>query len=915
MHLVGRDPQLASLRAALDAVARGGSRVVVLRGEPGIGKTSLVHEVRRQAARTGLLVRAGRATELEQSLPYALVESAGLLTAGDHGTAGPGEGPGGARGTAVEVGRSVAQELTALAGRRVLALLFDDVHWADDASLDVLAVLLTRPPEVPGLYLLAGRPGPVLDALLRVTVSSPLPSSVVEVEPLPRADTYLLLESLGSAPAEEVVDASGGNPLLLKELAAHRGDDLPPSVVAATEAEVLRLSPAAAELVRCGAELGDPFVIETARRTAGLDEAEGHAAVDELVAMRLVRPGRVLAELRFRHPVIRTAIVEAGSVAARIDRHRRAAQVLAESGAQPADVARHLAQVAAPGDAEAAGTLRAAADEARRGAPSIAAEWYLAADRIDPPTEPGRFADLADVLLRSGRLVEALACVERGLALPSVGEADRYRLVLAAASMERLLGRPTEAERRLARVDEDVLLPSDRALLYAARAASAFDAGEFHRVGALARTAAGLGGGHLVAAAATAAMSAMMSRFERDHDASARFAAEATRLIGRASDEEIAADAELATMVPWALVQLDLLEETLAVSRRAAEATRRSGNDVAAVSLAVAEPLALGLLGRTAEAVTASRETVLAARLTRLDQPLQWALWLHAWLLLEADDVEGALAAAQESVGLAQVLADSTLVTIARSVLGSTLIVAGRPQDGVPLLAAHDEVGWVCRWAPRLVEGYLALGDRAAAAAHVERVRTLDADLGIPSTSVGVHQAAAVLALADGDPRAALAEARLATAAARAAGMRVEEARGLILCGRGRAPTDVAAASDTWREAYRIAEAAGARRLAREAARELRRSGRRVASAAPRNQGARQAGPGVMDPLAALSAREREVAGLVAAGLTNKQIAQRLFVTDKTVEAHVSRALAKAGVTSRAALAAVVVTAGHPAQH
>ena len=102
-------------------------------------------------------------------------------------------------------------------------------------------------------------------------------------------------------------------------------------------------------------------------------------------------------------------------------------------------------------------------------------------------------------------------------------------------------------------------------------------------------------------------------------------------------------------------------------------------------------------------------------------------------------------------------------------------------------------------------------------------------------------------------------------------------------------------------EAHALAAAGGARRTAEEATRELRRLGRRIGRGGVRGTGA--------TGIEALSGREHEIAGLVARGLTNREIAARMFLSEKTVESHLSKAFTKLGVSSRAALAAQVTSA------
>jgi hypothetical protein len=160
---------------------------------------------------------------------------------------------------------------------------------------------------------------------------------------------------------------------------------LPGGVVAFVEAELAVLGGDARELVAAGALLGDPFDIDIAGATAALDPARARGAVQELLAVRLIVPADAESPrlLAFRHPVLRTAAHESLPATARIERHARAATVLAARGAGPPAVARHLALAAAPGDLAAARVLRDAADLVRAQGPSIAADWYLAADRAD----------------------------------------------------------------------------------------------------------------------------------------------------------------------------------------------------------------------------------------------------------------------------------------------------------------------------------------------------------------------------------------------------------------------------------------------------------------------------------------------------------------------------------------------------
>ena len=203
-------------------------------------------------------------------------------------------------------------------------------------------------------------------------------------------------------------------------------------------------------------------------------------------------------------------------------------------------------------------------------------------------------------------------------------------------------------------------------------------------------------------------------------------ATKASSIIAALSDAELATHAELLTAVPWALLAHERLTDILTTGRRTADAARRAGNSSAAVAQELAVLLALGLLGRIRECVEAADRAEQSARMTANDQIVQWSLWMRAWALLERGNVQTANIVAAESVELARRLDDSSQVTVATAVLGAALVAAGKPAKGRPMIEAYDlDPGWVCRWAPILVEADLALGDVPAARAHADRAAAL----------------------------------------------------------------------------------------------------------------------------------------------------------------------------------------------
>ena len=235
--------------------------------------------------------------------------------------------------------------------------------------------------------------------------------------------------------------------------------------------------------------------------------------------------------------------------------------------------------------------------------------------------------------------------------------------------------------------------------------------------------------------------------------------------------------------------------------------------------------------------------------------------------------------------------------------LGAVLGARGEHARARELLAAYDiDHGWICRWAPVLVESDIALGDLAAARAHAERAAALAPATGMAGARAAAGRAQALVALADGDAPRAAALALAAAAEARPPGRRSRR-RGIGWSPAGRC-------SPRPRRRRRAADRRGRAggRLRRPA-----RGGRGAARAAPSGRAVgprrRRARPGA-EGLDALSPREREIAELVAEGLTNREIAARLFLSEKTVETHLTRVFQKLGLRSRAQVAAAVARPG-----
>ncbi len=668
--LAGRAAEVEAIAGALDAVARGGRRLVTVRGEAGIGKTRLLTELCEAAIRQRFVVLEGRATEFESDIPFVPVLDA--LAA---------EPP--AETERWRAHRALGRRLAAAAEGRPALLVIDDVHWADPATLDLLEHLIRRPPAESLLLALGFRPSRETERFFVAQRAAAAVGLVaLELRPLGRAAAEPLLTPI-SDPAERdrLYAQAGGNPLLLQEM-GRAGGALPSSVVAAVQAEVDGLPASARSLVRAAAVAGDPFDLDLAAGIAGLGEPEALAALDG--AAGLVLPTDAPRRFAFRHPVVRTAIYAALGPGERLAGHAAAAREL--EAAPLAIRARHLAHCAR--DATEATTLRAAAAAVRSHSPTIAADWLLAARRADPA---GAVAGLAETLVEAGRFEEALSVVEEA--------GDDPGAAVAGAAVERLLGRHDAARRRLLRA------PREPRVL-AALAVGAYQRGAHDEMLGWARQIGPAGGAIGAVAAALLAMGGGPVE-------AALAAADA------APDHELGAQADLATAVTWGLLAIDRLPEGLATARRTAAAARRLGNHVAAIPHDLAAVLALGQMGRFVEAEAVAEETEQAARASANAQLVQWALWMQAWVLLERDELERARAVAEESVALAEGLDDSAMGDVARTVLGAILGARGDHDAARRFLAAYgSDPGWVVRWSPFLVESDLALGDLEAARRH-----------------------------------------------------------------------------------------------------------------------------------------------------------------------------------------------------
>jgi DNA-binding CsgD family transcriptional regulator len=944
--LVGRREELAALERALAEVEQGRTRAVWLRGEPGIGKSRLLGELAARARERGVLVLEGRAAELERELPFALLSDAlGPLVRGEGAQglralepdqlhelaavlplAGVEAAP--ASGERHRAARALRALLELVATERPLALLLDDLQWADPASTDALALLLHRPPGGGVLVGMAARAGraPALEATLADAVRGGT-GVLLELGPLPPEAAAALLPETGPAARERLYRESGGNPFYLMELAraaqlgavecpSHGLAGVPRAVQAALAGELAVLPDGARRVLEGAAVAGDPFEVELAAAAAGVDEEIALGALDDLFAAELVRPTSHPRRFGFRHPLVRRAVYEGAGGGWRLAAHARAAEALA-AGATPAQRAHHVERAARHGDLAAVGLLVAAAEEAAAAAPATAAGWYEAALRLLPETaeHDQRRLELlgaqAIALVSAGRPADACAALRRVLALlPAGAAAERVEATVTLAGLLAVWTQQPDEARRLLEAERAALgevTPDLGAALDLALAEVYAEYGDHAASEALADRACAearaAGDRALEADAAGRAADAAHCRLRGDDpDALAAVDAKigaAGEMIEALPDDVVARRLSILISVFIAHAFTGDIDAASAAVERGLALARATGQGLFAPAFVAGRALVAEQQGRLDAAEAHCEEVLESAKLSGNVQVAFWGALGFSWIALARGDIEAALAHGQSGWEL--------LGTRSYSQAGFTLadarLAAGDPQGAE---AALETFGWVnpglwtldrVRAAEVAVRVLLAL-ERVEEAA--ELARRAPAEGGGRRTgifgAIGAHAETAVL-LARGDAPGAAHVALAGAVAAEDGRVPVWEGRCRILAGEALAAAGrTGAARAELRRAATQLEAHGAWAYRDAALRVLRRLGARPRpAAAPR-------GAVGDDRLAALSPRERDVAVLVGRGQTNAQIAARLHLSERTVEKHVSSLLRKLGLDSRTAV-------------
>jgi DNA-binding CsgD family transcriptional regulator len=925
--LLERNQELARIESALADARTGLGRFVVIEGPAGIGKTALLAATRTAAAEVEMRVLRSRATEMETNFAFGVVrqlfepalveaselERADLLQAAAGVAASllglPGAPPpDGPPSSGVDPSFAILHGLywlcANLAAVGPLCLVVDDAHWADAASLRYLAFLLTRLEELDIALVVAARPREAgIDAELLTAVTTDSSADVIRLAPLTRASVAQLLEAgLGRAPDPDVVDTclrvTRGTPFLVRELVTALSEEGAGSsvetVARSVRLRLLRLPEHAGRLARALAVLEQSDLLQAAR-LAGLEELEAADAADLLATAGILEFGRPLT---FVHPLVRDGIYSELSSSERTQCHRRAAELLAEQPGADARVAEHLLVSEPAGDGWVVERLVAAACAAgKQGAPEPEAV-FLRRALAEPPPPGDRSALLLDLGMAEASAgladwpehlrqavdtaPDPVAAAEAALVLAhalsggqryaeAVQVLDRAAVTLDAPRSE--LGLQLEAAAVVAEMNDPVTMPPVSPRRVTLREQAAEDPAA---------------PAELLAAAAFISVLANEPAEIGAQLASRALQAGESGLRGSDGRQWVSSTGwfsqSMFTLL-WSerYAQLrPLLDASIAQARATGDSTR----------------LAMGLVNRgwlalrrgDLDVAEADTRTALAA--TELPAPPMFRV-LNGGVLLEGLVEQGELDAAEQALAPldSETESGSLISPPLRFARGRLRVAQGRVAEGLEDILAVGALltrslvisPGALSWRSEAALAHLALGDHESAERLAGEELQLARAFGAPR-ALGVALRAAGI-VAGGDRGASLL--REAMDAFERGDARLERARALADLGamlrRRNRRTE---ARELLREALDAALRAGARPLAEYAETELRATGAR-----PRRV--------VLTGLDSLTASERRIAELASQGLTNREIAQTLFVTARTVEGHLTSIFRKLQLDSR----------------
>ena len=901
-QLFGRQREVAVLDRLLRTAREGQRAVLVVDGEPGVGKTALLNYASGSAADFRVVHTTG--VEGEMELDYAalhqlcspLLELRDCLPDPQRDALDVAFGlTAGHAPNAFLIGLAMLGLLSEAAEQQPILCVVDDAQWLDGASTRALALIARR--------LLAERVAFVFATRSVGTYLARLPQ--LRVGPLGRRDARALLESalparLDASVLERLVAETGGNPLALLELPSGLSPaqlaggfgltaalPLSAGIEASFRRRLARLPHDARRLLLLAAAepLGDPALLWRAAHTLGV----GESAANSVESAGLLT---LNGAATFRHPLVRSAVYGSAEPGERREIHRALAGAT-DPKLDPDRRAWHRAQAASSPDEDIAEDLeRSAAQAQARGGYAAAAAFLARAVELSPePSSRARRALTgAQAMFQAGGLDEARALLMTAESSSGAdhrvrGQVQRLRAQISFASRRGsdVIPRLLAVARELEPVDPGLA----RATYLEALAASAF----------VCRLAAPGGGAVDVSRAALAGppmpptagpsdllLQGLAVRFTEGYTAGAPLLKEALRAFRRN-----ALDAEEARWL-WlaSLVALDLWDDAswAALSTRQLDLVRRTGEVSALPFVLSGRSGVYACLGDLRTAALLDEELNAAVEATGIAAVPYGRLAIAAL----RGDVNGFSELARTVVGEAEARDEGHALTVTEFLSGMLYNGLGRYEDALAAVAPSEPFsteGPAILASTELIEAAARLGqpERARSAfEHVEettRAAGTDWALGIEARSRAL--------LTDGDDANALYREAISRFARTS--LRMQLARSHLMYGewlrRERRRVDARA---ELRTAYELFRDFGVDSFAERARLELEATGEHARKR-------------TADTLGQLTPQELQIARLAAEGHTNKEIATRLFISASTVEYHLRKTFRKLAVTSRTQLA------------
>jgi DNA-binding CsgD family transcriptional regulator len=893
--VVGRDAELARLFRAVDSVS--GDRVLMLVGDAGTGKSALLERAVRRAEAGGARVLRAEGSESESSLAFSGLhqllrpvpaevdglpgrQRAALRDAlgGGSATSGP---------DLMLVGVAVLSLLSGLGDHGPALVVLDDAQWLDRASLNALSFAARRLEDEPVTMLIGARGEGHLPGFDRHV-------PVLTLGPLDNAAANRLLNAQPGNPAGQrrsrILDQAGGNPLALVELA--KTASAQETAAGLSSAGPLPLTD---HLKRIFTDRLNGLPAATTRALlflAAMDGADSAIAVPAglphaedaawLPAERAGLVRRTGHQVRFHHPLVRSAVYHAASPGAQREAHLALAEMLRD---EPDRRAWHLAAACPHPDAAVSAELERTAGRAlRRGGHAAAAQALQRAAELAPRREDSAklLVEAAAAAVFTGDIawVEELVATARtrtdDAALLASADVQAGRLAVLTARHTVVFSRLADAAAKWA-----VSQPAAGLELVAGAAVVRFYSGEEaqrHRVRDILRL--------LPANASSAGMHAWVRAVSDPFDDRDRLVSLLPRVAAGAEGRP-----ELLTAVG---IMAWLLDETPQAVRAFDEAFDRwELRGALPEGLGGAVAWAYVERGRWEQARAAAARITAVGRAAGLDHAVACAATVDATLLAFQGDASSARARVEDALASIDPLESRSVAVYAHRALGAAAAAEGAYESAY----SHLRGAFTADGAPvHYHASYPALADLTAAAVRcgrheeaaliVERSASALADNASPRLRALISRSRGLLA----GPEDAEAHFRAALADPVLEYWPFERAQTLLdLAEWLRRRRRIAEARGPLTEALEIFRRLSARPWIERARAESRAAGLDVTDTAP-------------DALAELSPQQRQIVRLAARGLTNREIGERLFLSPRTVGSHLYRSFPKLGITARSQL-------------